>query len=316
MNKKPYLLAAVLALTIGIQAIPTASTYAAGSGSGTQESTSKTSTTAADNSHSEAIYKAAQPLLSSSSKLPQAIKYLNSNLYAVTSYRATMMTLQLENLHKAALGAWENKFSRSDVQRQLATVYKSQVSMVKLAESIKDPALRTLLETAGESGYKLETAEGTYFPVIDYGAYRKYKVYVTNDISDYLTMMAAESDLPSAKDNGLVIAWTEVAARALAAEQFTKSYPKSNRITAAKQLYAKYIASTFYGLNNTPLFHYDNLEMDLEAQKAYAGLLSAKNPDNSPFLQKLEGFMKLLKENGYLLDDKVEQYRSKEVPLT
>ncbi|MFC3749501.1 hypothetical protein [Paenibacillus sp. GCM10012306] len=316
MNKKPYLLAAVLAITIGVQAVPAESTYAAGSGSSTQENTSKTSTTGADNSHSEAIYKAAQPLLSSSSKLPQAIKYLNSNLYAVTSYRATMMTLQLENLHKAALGAWENKFSRSDVQRQLAAVYKPQVSMVKLAESVKDPALRTLLETAGESGYKLETAEGTYFPVIDYGAYRKYKIYVMKDISDYITMMAAESDLPSAKDNGLVIAWTEVAARALAAEQFTRSYPKSNRITAAKQLYTKYTASTFYGLNNTPLFHYDNLEMDLEAQKAYASLLSAKNTDNSPFLQKLEGFMKLLKENGYLLDDKVEQYRSKEVPLT
>lgn len=28
-----------------------------------------------------------------------------------------------------------------------------------------------------------------------------------------------------------------------------------------------YVNNTFYYQNNTPLFHYDNLEMDLEAQR-------------------------------------------------
>lgn len=312
MTKKRYWLMAVLAISISIQAGAALPAQAAGSGSNTQDSQAK----AAANSHSEAVYKASQPLLSNSAKLPQAIKYLNTKMYAVTSYRATLMTLQLENLHKAALGAWENKFARSDIQRKLTAVYKPQLSMAKLAESVKDPELHILLVTAGDSGYKLDTAEGSYFPVIDYAAYRKYKPYVMSDIREYITLMSAESDLPYAKDNGLVIAWTEVAERALRAEQFTRNFPKSNRVLAAKQLYVRYEASTFYGLNNTPLFHYDNQEMDLEAQKAYAGLLSVKgNNDNSPFLQKLEGFMKLLKENGYTLDDKVEQYRSKEVPL-
>ncbi|MNR54306.1 hypothetical protein D3C85_1744690 [compost metagenome] len=76
-----------------------------------------------------------------------------------------------------------------------------------------------------------------------------------------------------------------------------------------------YVTDTFYGQNNTPLFHYDNLEMDLEAQKAYSGIL-AKNNVISPFLQKLDGLMKLLKENGYKQDASVENYLKEEVPLT
>ncbi|AIQ66872.1 hypothetical protein PGRAT_03845 [Paenibacillus graminis] len=159
----------------------------------------------------------------------------------------------------------------------------------------------------------METAEGSFFPVIDYAAYRKYRVYVSADIRDYISIMGTETDLPSSKDNGLVISWGDVAARALAQEEYIQSYPKSNRISAVKALYSTYVINTFYGQNNTPLFHYDNLEMDLEARKAYSSLLT-KDKGSSPFLQKLDGLMKLLKDNGYKLDDGVTEYLKSEVP--
>jgi len=269
---------------------------------------------AAGSSHAEAVYKVFLPLLSSTGQLPKAISYLNNNIYAVGSYRATMMCLKLENTQKTALGLWETKFSNKDVQRELLAIYKPELSLTQLAEELQDDApLRNLLQAAATSGYKLESAEGSFFPVIDYGAYRKYKMYVTKDIRDYISIMSAESDLPSAKDNGLIIAWTEVATRALSQESFIMAYPRSNRIAAVNSLYHMYLLGTFYGLNNTPLFHYDNLEMDLEAQKAYTSLLT-KREDRTPYLEKLDGFMKLLKENGYTLDDSIEQYLSKEVP--
>lgn len=316
MKKKYSILTATAAAALGLQSLLAAPAYSESS-PGTASPTAgspKTSLSAAADNHAEAVYQAALPLLSSSDKLPEAIQYLNSNIYAVGPYRATMMTLKLENLHRAALPVWESRFSGSDIQRKLTTVYKSGLSMAKLADRTDDAALRDLLRKAGKNGYKLETAEGSFFPVIDYAAYRKYKLYVISDIRDYITIMATESDLPSAKDNGLIIAWTEVAARALSQERFIQSYPKSNRITAVKFLYSRYVNQTFYGLNNTPLFHYDNLEMDLEAQKAYSSILE-KNEANTPFLQKLDGLMKLLKDNNYKLDDEVEQYLQKEVPL-
>ncbi|WP_052770001.1 hypothetical protein [Paenibacillus sp. IHB B 3415] len=316
--KKHVVLTAAIALLMGLEAASSAPARAessAGRSTGTSEAAASAKagvTGAAVLSHAEAVYRAALPLFSSGN-LPGAITYMNTNLYAVTPYQATVLTLKLENLHKSLLPSWEKKFSSSEVQRKLISVYKAGVSMVKLAESTENASLRALLKSAGESGYKLETAEGTFFPVIDYAAYRKYKLYVTEDIRDYISIMATESDLPPSKDNGLVIAWGDVASRALTQEQFIQTYPKSNRLSAVKTLYNMYAVNTFYGQNNTPLFHYDNLEMDLEAQKAYSSIL-AKNSSTSPFLQKLDGFMKLMKSNGYLLDDDAEQYLKTEMP--
>ncbi|NQX49733.1 hypothetical protein HQN87_30995 [Paenibacillus tritici] len=307
--KKHVVLSAAIALFIGLQAVVSAPAGAEGA-AGAKAGGSGTAAL----SHAEAVYKGALPLLSSGN-LPGAIAYMKTKLYAVTPYQATVLTLKLENLHKALLPSWEKKFSSSDVQRKLISVYKGGVSMTKLAESTENASLRALLLSAGESGYKLDTAEGTFYPVIDYAAYRKYKNFVTDDISSYISIMADESDLPPSKDNGLIIAWGEVADRALTQEQFIQSYPASNRLQAVKKLYNQYAVNTFYGQNNTPLFHYDNLEMDLEAQKAYTSILS-KNNSTSDFLQKLDGFMKLMKSNGYLLDDAAKQYLKTEVPLS
>lgn len=312
MLKKPFILYSVLVVALGLGTLPSG-IHAEGAVKASSEASKATPVTSNSN-HADAVYQASLPLLSSSEKLPEAIKYLNANIYAVGSYRATIMTLKLENLHKAALQVWESKFSASQVQRKLSAIHKPGASMASLAEITEDLSLRTLLKSASESGYKLETAEGTFYPVIDYGAYRKYKLYVTKDISDYITIMANESDLPSSKNNGLVVAWTDVAARALAQEQFIQNHPKSNRVSAVKSLYTTYVNNTFYGQNNTPLFHYDNLEMDLEAQKAYTSILS-KNNENSPFLQELDSFMKLMKDNDFKLTDEVEHFRKSSLPL-
>ncbi|AIQ44995.1 hypothetical protein R70723_03075 [Paenibacillus sp. FSL R7-0273] len=311
--KKHSILLTALALILGLSAANSA--QAEGTAGDAAAGAVKAVTSSTGTSHAQAVYTAALPLLTDSGRLPQAISYLNSNIYAVTSYQATVLVLKLENVHKAGLKVWESKFDNSTVQRKLGSIYTAGASMAKLAASTDDSSLRTLLKSAGDSGYKLETAEGSFFPVIDYAAYRKYKLYVTSDIHDYITIMATESALPSSKDNGLVIGWSEVAARALSQEHFVKSHPKSNRTGAVKQLYRMYESDTFYGQNNTPLFHYDSLEMDLEAQKAYSSILT-KNTGTSPFLDKLDGFMKLLKENGYKLDDAVESYRKAEVPLS
>lgn len=264
-------------------------------------------------SHSEAVYQAFLPLLSSSGKLPDAIAYLSRKIYAVTPYQATMMVLRLENLHKAGLPGWEKRLADPSLQRQISGRYKPGDSFADLAEGLQNTSQRTLLLSAHVSGYKPETAEGSIFPVIDYDAYLKFKPYVTADIKDYLAVMAVEAAHPPAKDNGLVIAWTEVTERARTQEKFIRTHPKSNRTAQVKAIYSRYLDYTLYGLNNTPLFHYDNQEMDLEAEKAYLQAISGSNAD-SEYLRVLKGFMGLLADNGYKLDDAVESYRKEHTP--
>lgn len=309
--KNKSLLTAALASVLSLQCLP------APPASAHEETASsapvQTASVTAGPSHAEAVYQASLPLLASSVKLPEAISYLNSNLYAVGSYRATVMVLKLENIQKAALPAWEDKFSISGVQRALTELYEPGDTLQDLADKARSSGLRAMLLRAKSCGYKLETAEGFFFPVIDYGSYRKYKTYVTGDIQSYISIMAVESDLPPAKDNGLIIAWADVVSRALSQETFIADYPRSNRLAQVKALYKMYENTTFYGLNNTPLFHYDNMEMDLEAEKAYLAAL-AKGDGDSPYLTKLSGFMKLLKDSNYKLTDEAEAYRKQASP--
>jgi len=52
-----------------------------------------------------------------------------------------------------------------------------------------------------------------FFPVIDYEVYKKYSEYVTEDVKEYINIMAEESNNPPAKDAALVVGWDEVLKR-------------------------------------------------------------------------------------------------------
>jgi len=70
---------------------------------------------------------------------------------------------------------------------------------------IEDEKVRELLSKTKNSGYRVETAEGMFFPVIDYEVYKKYSEYVTEDVKEYINIMAEESNNPPAKDAALVV---------------------------------------------------------------------------------------------------------------
>lgn len=171
MTKKHSILTAALASVLTLLFTIAEPVSVLGAGSSSAGTTAAASITAGT-SHAEAVYKASLPLLLSPNKLPEAISYLNANMYAVGSYRAAIMTLRLENAQKAALPAWEDKFYNSVVQRKLTDIYEPGDRFAQLADKTKNVNLRLMLRRAAACGYKLETAEGSFFPVIDYDAYR------------------------------------------------------------------------------------------------------------------------------------------------
>jgi len=225
------------------------------------------------------------------------------------------MTLRLENAQFASMRALEDKFFADSVQEKIAEMYKEHDTLAKLIDRTKDSSLRKLFKDAQNSGYKLETAEGTFFLVIDYEGYKKYRPYVMKDIKSYIDIMAVESANTPSKDAGLMISWKEVTQRALNQEAFVKSYPNSNRTKAVSYLYQQYVVSAIYGLNNTPLFDYVSKSMDPEAKEAYLSLLAENKTSGSMYLKKLQAFMDVLKDNNYTLNATVEKYRKVNFPM-
>ncbi len=244
-----------------------------------------------------------QTLIQEDAGAEEVAAFINNNIAGVSRENATRMVDRFESIQKNTLPQFENMYNEDNMQSKINDEYQSVIAH----SEIKDSGLKELLDKTYISGYKVETAEGMFFPIIDYGFYKNFSSYVTPDMKDYIDLMAEESDKVPAKDAALVIGWDEMIQRALNQERFINTHRDSIKADEVKQLYKKYVTFTLYGLNNTPLFSYDTNTMDSEAREVY--LNAVADTGASEFLKTLSGFLDLVKNNNYLFTDEADQYR-------
>jgi len=262
---------------------------------------------------SSAIYKSFQTMLYKKNGLPAADRYLESKISQVTPYHATLMVLQLENARFKALDAITDRMLVPNVQDQMQKIYKWNDSFTQLMSRTKDKNLRSLLQQARDSGYRLTAIEGSLYPIMNYAAFDKYTSYVNKDIKQYIRIMAVETNNISTEDGGLMIGYQEMLNRALNQEQFLKDFPDSNRKNRVQMLMNEYTLYTFYGLDNTPLFDYDTNIMDANAQKGYKAVLQRTASEDSDFVKKLDAFMNVVAESKFEKTEAVDKWLEQNV---
>lgn len=240
--------------------------------------------------------------------LAMIIEFLDQNMQYVSLENASSMISDLEQAHSDYLPEFEDKFYSEKIQIQFQEAHKSGMYLNDLND-LKDVGedLKELLSQTKNTGYKVETTEGMYFPIVNYDFYEKYTPYATKDVKEYIDIMAIESSKVPAKDAALVISWDTVFKRALRQEAFIKQYADSIRIDRAKQLFSAYVSYSFYGLNNTPLFDYDTKTMNKDAKKVY--LQNIKNESDSEFIKSIKDFISILEKNDYKITKEVDSYR-------
>jgi hypothetical protein len=246
-------------------------------------------------------------LLESKPKADAMIQFIDKNIANVSKENASVMMMAFEEIQKSNLPALEEKyFNGETVQSKLAETYMSGFDITKF-EDIQDEELKSLLMETKDTGYKVETAEGTFFPIINYEFYKKFSGYVSEDIKDYIDIMTVESNNVPAKDAALVIGWDEIIERALTQERFMKNHGNSAKAEEVEQLQKKYYAFMMYGANNTPLFSYETKTMVPDAKAAYENAL--KNKDDSETIKMLDNYMDVLDKTDYKLSDEAEKFR-------
>lgn len=241
--------------------------------------------------------------------VPEIIEYIDGNIAAVSQSGAATMIIGLEKVQKERLLKLQDKFDDSEaVQKILAKSYKNGLTSQAIS-NIDNKEVRDLLIEVQRSGFKVETAEGMYFPIIDYAFYKKYRDTVTQDIVAYIDIMAVESDKTPIKDAALMISWSEIIKRAKVQEQFIKDYGNSAKVEDMRQLLKRYSAFALYGANNTPLFSYDTKQMVPEAKKTYLETVFDANSGN--FSKVMNGFLAVLRNSDYTLTAEIQEYRNK-----
>lgn len=245
-------------------------------------------------------------LVGGDSKPASIIEFMDKNIAAVNKDNAAIMLGELEKAQKNYLPKLEEKYYPDALQISLRKVYKPGFDLNKI-DDIQDAELKSLLVETRDMGYRVETAEGMYFPIMNYEYLKKYSPYASEDMKEYIDIMSVETNKVPAKDAALVIGWDEVIQRALAQENFIIKYGSSAKVESMKELQKKYITFMLYGLNNTPLFSYDTKTIDPEAKDTY--LKAVKANGDSELMQMLGKYMEIIEKSNYKLSDEVDKFR-------
>lgn len=307
INKKIVLgalLVSTLTLQIGCASIDKPSS-ATGDNTNLEQTDTKDSTN--NEAEQEAIMDEFNSIIKEGAKLSEIIGFIDENISLVSEDNVSNMICKLEEIQEKKLSDLGEKFySDSNIQEKMAKAYTSDFDINSI-DNIDDKKLKDLLKETRDSGYKVETAEGTFFPIINYEFYKKYSSYVTPDISEYIDIMSVESNQVPLKDAALVIDWDEVFKRALRQEEFINEYNESVKIGDIVRLYKNYVTSAIYGANNTPVFDYESKLMVSKAKDAYLNV--AENNGDSILEKSIIDYLDILKKNNYKLTDDVVSYR-------
>lgn len=242
-------------------------------------------------------------------KVSDLIQFINNKRQGVSAKDMTTMLTALEKAQQQQLPILQEKYEANVVQEELQD-YRGDLSMRYIDKVTKTEQKALFLETLN-SGYKIETAEGFYFPVIDFGFYKQYREAVTADMAAYIDIMAVESTKTPVKDAALTIGWGEVLARSASHERYLATYGDSVKAADVKALLKRYLVFTLYGSNNTPLFAYEDKQMVPAAKQAYNSIKLQAN--NSAFSKVVIDFMALVKQHDYTLTKEVDNFRKKAI---
>ncbi|MFW5649110.1 MAG: hypothetical protein ACOCG5_08485 [Candidatus Alkaliphilus sp. MAG34] len=242
--------------------------------------------------------------------LSKTIKFIDENVDKVSKGGASLMISLLEEAHNNHLQNFEENFFHSDIQEGFIDVFNSGTDLEDI-ENIDNEELNKLLAETKNMGYRVETVEGMFFPIIDYRFYEKYNCYVTEDMKAYIEIMSIESTEIPARDAGLAVSWDELIDRAIRQEGFITEYPDSIQIDKTKKIFSNYINFIFYGLDNTPLFNHGDNSIRDNAKKAY--LETIKSESDSKLIETLADFVNVLEQNDYKLTGDVNDFRKNAV---
>lgn len=248
-------------------------------------------------------------IMSDDSLLPKdMLAYINENIGHASESDAADLVLRLESLQKNYLDELTEKYISNDV---ILDEFRKLATIPATAENVQNPALRELLTDVHSNGFKTETAEGDYFPVIDYQIYKQFFEHLPKDLQEYFRLMAVESDTAPARDGSLVIGWEEVVRRAYSQQQFILNNMKSQKLEDVQELFGKYVSFIFNGLPNTPAFAYGSKKFDTKLREALVHIAEEKG--DTPLEKKIAEYLEVLEKNSYKLNEEVEQFKNKAV---
>ncbi len=206
--------------------------------------------------------------------------------------KAVRVLLEVQQLQ---LANYNDKMMEEDFSLKLNSYSHEDLLALK---NIKDEDVKSLLENAYKDGYKLSSAEGTYYLELDFAAMEnKFSSFVSEETAAYLDIMADESTRHFAVDAALIISLEDLAGRVINTENFIERYPESSFIKEIRQRHQYYLTAYLAGLDNTPAFSYEDNVLKPKVLESFKD--SMQRYKGSKLAGLLDKYVDLLEKNDY-----------------
>ncbi len=207
------------------------------------------------------------------SKPNEMMAFIEENIKNLSKENADKMINQFEVVQTEYTGKYMDTLFEENRQEKLREVFGYPFDK-KNIKNIKEEDLKNLINEIYAGGYKLVNLEGDYYPIQDYEVLKKYTSYLSQEMKDYIKVMAAETNELMTNDAAIAISIEELGNRTLNTEAFLKKYPESKKRKVVGQLYEMYIRAYLHGANNTPAFDYETNKISEEVLNSYKKILS------------------------------------------
>ena len=238
------------------------------------------------------------------------IAFLDQNIAEASPAQASKLYLALEENQLVYHWVLEDKYYADMTVQEMMFQEFIKTEKLESLYTMENSKVKALMEDTRNNGFRVETTEGVFMPVLDYQKHLQYQQYVEADLKDYIQLRFVESSQIAAKDASLMISWEQVLERALNQEDFLVKYPDSVKWKDVRRLMSNYEFFLLFGVDNTPLFSYETGAMDPQVKNLYEKTIAEPAYKDNQIVIMLSDYMKLLKASNWKLSAQAEQFRT------
>lgn len=201
------------------------------------------------------------------------------------------------------LGELSESFFEGRIQEDLTAAFNYGYFSRNQLQTIESKATLELIDPLYDIGYKVETSEGMYYPIVDYSVLYKYEDYVTSGVKKYLRLMKRQSDIMAYSDAAVVVPWSELGERLLMAEALQSEYLPKTMKERVEQEFEWGFMTFVFGTNNTPVFDFENNV--ISDPEIIASFKEVAEKGGNTIKTVMVPYLKVLEEEEYKGTDKV-----------
>ncbi|HZK32955.1 MAG TPA: hypothetical protein VFC60_00515 [Tissierellaceae bacterium] len=252
-----------------------------------------------DTKTSEDIINEFGEIIADNEETEDLIKFIDNNIEKVTSIEGDQMVIELINRLEESKDDLTDKLLDKG---EIMTVSSQRYFPEENVKDIEDKELRELVEEIIANKYKLQMAEGMYYPIVDYEKLKEYDDYVSEEIKDYVHLKAVDSNTVIASDAALVISHNELADIIIDTEEYLEKYAGGVYHEEVETMYNNKLDIYLSGLPNTLIYDYNTNKINEDVLESYIETGSKGDTVTSFIVGK---YINIIRDNENIIDDEV-----------